>query len=109
VRHEGNDPGWHPLKDERLAVEGKPLIGKWQVSSYGFGYTPTAFTTDKDLPCDKRSNLYDWLSKPITNPTTLSVVDKVNTYLRDTCDFHKFVDGLSIDRKNSVIDVSLGS
>ena len=97
-----------PVEGERLAVEGKPLIGKWQVSCYGFGYTPTALTTDKDLPFYERSNLYDWLSKPITNPTTLSVVDKVNTYLRDTCDFHKFVDGLSIDRMNRVIGVSLG-
>jgi len=106
--HEDNDPDWY-LKDFRITHGGKPLTGKWQVACGAWGYTPTAFTTDKDLSHDERTGWYDWLSNPITNPTSTALVDKVNTYLRDTCDFHSFVECLYIDRENRVIGVSLGS
>ena len=103
------DPEWIIRDFPLFDTEGNRLRGKWRVFCEGWGYTPTAWTTDKALPVEEKTGQYEWLSDPITNPTSGDLVDKVSTYLRETCDIHRFLESYYLDRGNRTIGVSLGS
>ena len=80
-------------------ADGEILEGPWEFNMADWGYRPGT----------REHVHYNWISNPVDNPTIADLIDKVNAYLRETADFHGFIEYFVVNHEERLIFVDLGS
>ena len=100
------DPNLEVLSSRLTTNEGARIQGDWKFVINSWGYRPK--TCQDDVAWEDLTVRYQWSSHWVTDPTIADLIEKVNTYLRDTGDFHTFIDSIELDCSESVVFVELG-
>ena len=95
------------LSSRLTTNEGVCVQGDWKVVISSWGYRPKI--SQDDVAWEDLTVRYQWSSHRVTDPTIADLIEKINTYLRDTGDFHTFIDSIELDNSERVVFVELGS